>query len=804
MRLTADRESGVLHVSAQAVAEFARRKNGDASRLGFIPVVDDGEETDVRVSVPGFAEAEAGTFTCRIEGVADAVFSRTGGIVVEKQRRIRRSPSAVGVLDDPVFTAHAIINAYLVCCAEGWEDVTVRLVFIREKSGERAVYESRFARAVLSMMFEALFSRARPFIEIEGQRQTDGRKKLASLRFPYRSVREGQRDFIEETYRCIRTGRRLLVSAPTGIGKTMSGTYPALRAIGASLADRVFYFTAKTVTGNAALDAVRTLGKQAEGLRCIRLAAKERACPVRRQDREIVTNCRLCANRNSFEGVSYEERRDAALLKLLTEGRVYDSADIEKTAQIYRLCPYELSLDLSEYCEMIVCDYGYLFDSHVSLRRYFSEDEGRGEKYVFLIDEAHNLPDRAREMYSASLSRQAFEKFASDAEAAMPDDRALKDADDCMRAMFDGLDALCMQNAEMDDTDGRVSGCVLEKTAPPFLADAVARLSAVCDAYIRKDYDNAMPLFGGMRTSLREMSDALSWADEHFAFYAEAADGETSCRLMCLDPSAMLDTALSKGVSAVLFSATLSPMEYYADVCGMSDAVRLELPSPYEAENLCLVTVDSVSTRFSTRKQSAADIAELIAAITESHAGNYIVYFPSYAYMAAVCRQYLRLVPDGHTVAQKQGMSLGERERFLRAFAKAQQKGVSLVAFCVLGGVFSEGIDLQGEKLIGSIIVGLGLPGLSSELNILTEYYDRTRENGKEYAYTYPAINKILQAAGRVIRSEEDRGVVVLIDDRYLDPGIRSLFPPHWSRMQYTGDAYSLSAILERFWKKWE
>ncbi len=804
MQLTTDKNTGMLYVTARTVASFARNKNGDASRLGFVPVLDDGEETDVCVDVYCAADRQAGTFTCRIEGTADAVFTHGGATVVEKVKKVRRALASVHLLDDPTTVAEAMVNAYLLAESEAVEDVTVRLTFIREKTGERAVYESRFARAVLARIFEALFSRAAPFIEIEGERQTGGRESLGKLRFPYRSIREGQRDFIEEAYRCIRTHRRLLVSAPTGIGKTMSGVYPALKAIGASYADRVFYFTAKTVTGNAALDAIRTLGKQAGDLRCIRLTAKERACPVRRQDRDVLTNCRLCSHSGFFNGASYEERRDAALLKLLTESRVYDTADIEKTAEEYHLCPYELSLDLSEYCEMIVCDYGYLFDSRVMLRRYFSEEEGRAERYVFLIDEAHNLPDRAREMYSASLTRAGFEKFAEAAEAALPDDRALKDANDCMRAMFDGIDALCMKNAEMQDDDGTVRGCILEKTAPPFLTDAVSRLRAVCDDYIRKDYENAMPIFGDMRALLREMADAVSWADERFAFYAEAAGGETVCRLMCLDPSAMLDTALERGVSAALFSATLSPMDYYADVCGMSDAVRLELPSPYETDNLCLVTVDSVSTRFSTRKMSAADIAELILTVTESREGNYIVYFPSYAYMAAVCKQYLRLSPGGSTIAQKPGMSLGERERFLRAFARAEVRGESLVAFCVLGGIFSEGIDLQGEKLIGSIIVGLGLPGLSSELNILTEYYDRTRENGREYAYTYPAINKILQAAGRVIRSETDRGVVVLIDDRYADPGIRALFPAHWNRMQYTGDAYSLSSILTRFWEKWE
>ncbi|MBR2847994.1 MAG: ATP-dependent DNA helicase [Clostridia bacterium] len=805
MRLSVNENTGELYISAENIAAFARHKNASSSRMGFSLVADDGksEAASVRYDVLTAVPVTIGPFSCGIFSTIDAVFYRGETVVSEKRTVVRRPLARVDLLDEPSVLAEAMVNAYLVAETENAESVTVRVCFEEAKSHDTAVYESRFSRSVLKTVFDALLSRAAPFIEMEGERQTAGRRALAALRFPYSSVRDGQRDFMEELYRCIHKGRRLLVSAPTGIGKTMSGMYPSLRAIGAGRADRVFYFTAKTVTGNAALDAARTLGAQAKNLRCIRITAKERACPVRAADRDAVTNCRLCSFSGFYEGVSYEERRDAALLELLRGGRVYDTKEIAGAAEKHHLCPYELSLDVSEYCEMIVSDYGYLFDPRVCFRRYF-EDSDHDERYVFLVDEAHNLPDRAREMYSASLCRCAVERFATEVLAAFPDDRALADACDAVRAMMDGIDALCAENAEVRDEDGVLSGCVLEKTVPDFVPAAAARLRAVCDEYLRRDYDRAMPLFGEMRASLLRLSDAVSMADEHFAFYGESANGETICRVMCLDPSAMLDRAMEKGVSTALFSATLSPMDYYADVCGAKDAVQLDLPSPYEEENLCLIAVDSVSTRFSERKNSAADVAELILTVTESRPGNYIVYFPSYAYMTAVCRQYLRLSPGGSTIMQKQGMSLGERDRFLRAFARAEATGESLVAFCVLGGIFSEGIDLRGERLIGSIIVGIGLPGLSSELNILTEYYDRTRESGRDYAYTYPAMNKILQAAGRVIRDENDRGVVVLIDDRYADPGIRRLFPAHWNRMQYTGDAYSLASVLERFWAKWE
>lgn len=794
-----DEKTNTLYADTDVLASFARTKEGAPLSAGFRLSAGDadagGAEADVRRGVPVSAGREAEGFRFVFGGEADAVSFDGVTLTCEMQRRVRGNPAYAAPGGDPVFLARAMATAFMLSENEGCESVALRLCFIREKDGAAKCWEAMFARAVLARAFDALFERAKPFLLLEARRKSTGRAALSRLRFPYPSIREGQRDFIEELYRCARARRRLLVSAPTGIGKTMSCLYPALRAVGAGYVDRVFYFTAKTVTGNAALDAARTLGAQAPELRCIRISAKERLCPRRAAGESERGRCRRCEMLASRAGVSYEERRDRALRALLTPGGVTDSADIVRTAEEYGVCPYELSLDASEYCELIVCDYSYLLDPTVRFRRYF--EERRGEEYAFLFDEAHNLPDRARETYSASLSRAQLESFAAEARAALPDDRPLSDACDAAEAMLDMLDALCAENGNAEEGP---AGYLLQPSPPDFVVEALARLRAVCDEYLRRDYESAAPLFEDMRTSLRRFGEAVRNADEAFTFYAEAGDGRTSLRVMCLDPSSLLDTVMKQARVCALFSATLSPMEYYADVCGCRDAVRLELPSPYERDNLCLVTVDSVSTRFTERKRSAADVAELIETVTSAKEGNYIVYFPSYRYMESVCRQYLRLSPSCRVLMQKQNMTLAERQKFLSAFSAASRRSGGIAAFCVLGGIFSEGIDLRGESLIGTVIVGIGLPGLSSELNILADYYERTRENGRDYAYLYPAMNRILQAAGRVIRSETDRGAVVLIDDRYADPGIRRLLPPHWSRMQYTGDAYTLSVILDRFW----
>lgn len=805
MKLQID-ASGAVLLDTDTLSSFARTKargEGASPFAGFRRSFGDAGQGDalggVRRDVPASVERTYGGLLCRIGASADAVFFDGRTLTCESRFAVRKNPERVFPADDPARLAKAMCTAYMLAENEGLESIALRLCYYRD--GEAACYEAMFARAVLARAFDALFERAAPFIEAEAIQLTDGRTDLAQMKFPYGTIREGQRDLMEEIFRCIRTGQRILASAPTGIGKTMSGLFPSLRALGRGHADRIFYFTAKTVTGNAALDAVRLIAGQAKHLRCIRLTAKERLCPRRRGGESGHGMCRKCGNLAIREGVSYEERRDAAVLALLACGCVLDTPQIEKTAEKYGICPHELSLDASEYCDVIVCDYGYLLDPAVRLKRYFTDP--RGERYIFLFDEAHNIPDRAREIYSAALSRMQLESFAETVTAALPDDEPLREAIDGMRAALDGVEALCAENEEESDGESRGGYC-LETEIPAFLPQAALKLRDVCSEYLRRDYENAAPLFEDMRQALRQFCEAAAWADEHFTFYAESHAGELLCRIMCLDPAALLDNAFAKARCTALFSATLSPMEYYVNVCGCTDAVTLELSSPYEQENLCLVTVDSVSTRFSQRKNSASEVAELIETVISAREGNYIVYFPSYKYMEAVCRQYLRLSPSVPVIMQKPGMSIAERSRFLKQFEKSAKSGEGVAAFCVLGGIYSEGIDLQGEALIGTVIVGIGLPGLSSELNILADYYERTRESGRDYAYLFPAMNKILQAAGRVIRSETDRGVVVLIDDRYADPGIRRLMPPHWSRMQYTGDPYALSVILQRFWEEEE
>ena len=647
--------------------------------------------------------------------------------------------------------------------------------------------------AFLSRMTKALIDRAVPFIAAEAERQLSTIPSLGEMAFPYPELREAQRDFINDAYRAVMGGRKLLVSAPTGIGKTVSALYPALRAMGKGRTDKIFYLTAKTVTGNAAADAIRAMANEITGLRCVFVMAKERSCPMAAlKVPPGQSRCMLCPLMGEIGKESYEERRDSALLELLERGCVIDQRILARTAEKFKVCPYELSLDVSEYCEVIICDYNYVFDPSVRFKRYF-ESADRGT-YTFLVDEAHNLPDRAREMYSATLLAKPFLKLYKTDSPVITKNTALLDGIGAVIKKLSEVTALCKTEEHLNAA-GESVGFYLSERAVPGLLEALTQFIRAANRASKEE--EAASLLEDAVSTAQDFVRALSLFDRGFAFYAELSGPSLKLEVRCLDPSPLLSQMLLCAKSTVMFSATLTPMDYFADVLGMKGAARLELDSPYDPKNLCLFAYDAVSTRYDDREMSVPDIAEIIMATVEAKEGNYIVYFPSYEYMDMVYEEFSECAPYINSVKQERGMTHEARNQFLSQFERKD----GIVGFCVLGGAFSEGVDLRGESLIGAIIIGTGLPKITAEQNILADYFEKTREGGKDYAYTYPAMIKVLQAAGRVIRGETDQGTVVLVDDRYGDPNIYRLFPKSWKHIKYTADPYSLATALEKFWE---
>ncbi len=764
-------------------------------------------EPGVTAEVPLETSLMCGDFSVCVQGYADSISFDGVNHTVEEIKTLASFPRGLSPFYDPAHFAQAAIYAYLYAERYGIPLVFVKLTFVRRSDGERICFKAPFTKVSLSRLFETLIDRAHPFLEVFCRRMADFPEQAKKMPFPYRAIRDGQSRFIQRAYSAMRQGRNLLVSAPTGIGKTMSSLFPAVKALGEGLADRAFYLTAKTVTGQAAMEAAALLQKYVPELRCVMLLAKEQVCASKKDLPELRqgARCRLCSNTDSITEdmgrtyIAYRERELAALAELLTSAdRMYTTDRIRKTAAAHKVCPYELSLDLSEHCPLIVCDYNYVLDDLVRLRRYF-KDAARQEKYIFLFDEAHNLPDRVTATYSARLDWGMVKALGALAEREMCDDGDFTALTaEFSRAMADCRELCTEQEYLRTAEDGEEIRCGYFEgnRIPRRLTEAAEKLARHIGRLIRDGSEFAEQL-DPIYADLVQAVSVFPWFDEKFRFFCAREGEDVTVQVLCVDPSGMIERMISPAVSSVMFSATLSPMDYYREITGQRHGETLELNSPYERENLCLIAYDGISTRYTDRKATAEDCAEIIARCVEAREGNYMVYFPSYDYMKRVARRFRDIMPECAMILQKPGMSYRERERFIRLFRSQQQ---AIVGFCVLGGMFSEGIDLSGESLIGSIIVGTGMPQLSAERNIMAAYYDEKTERGHEFAYVCPGMNKVLQAAGRVIRSENDRGVVLLIDDRYGEPNMRALYPRHWRHMRFTADADSLSAMLSEFW----
>lgn len=678
----------------------------------------------------------------------------------------------------------AICSSHIVMHQLGGNYVETRVVYFGEKHDEERTFGQRCYREEANVCFENLVEMLSPFVKIIGDRHTKCLPQLKALHFPFKDVRESQREFILDTFRAIRTHKRLIVQAPTGTGKTMASVYPAIKSIGEGYADKVFYLTGKATTAYAAINAIDIMRESIPDFRAIHISSKEKCCRGPK-----IKDRRKCKNESCTRSRGFYDKINLALAELLHNYRTYTMDIIDAVAEKYSICSYELSLELSEWCELIVCDYNYLFDLQVYFRRYFGAVDAN---YVFLIDEAHNLPDRAREMYSATLKRSDFAKIENKFPKFPKFARACGD----VLSKFDVFHALAM--TEKQEIEDELYGFYITSELPEdILAELTPFVKTVDKMFATDFFDEEL---NELYFNVKHMIKVCEIFDKRFKLYIEAHNDEVTLRLLCLDASYMLDKAMKKGISTVLFSATLTPLEYFSDILGCGKSTTLDLKSPYDKENLCLIGINNISTRFDDRKKSATNVANVIRASIAGKKGNYIVYFPSYSYLTEVKEIFENKYPKIKVITQIKSMSEGAKREFLDSFD--DKCDVTQVGFCVMGGSFSEGIDLKGERLIGAIIVGVGLPTISSELNIIKEHFDNTRENGYAYAYTYPGMNKVLQAAGRVIRSENERGVVVLIDDRFATEEYKMIMPEYWHHIKYLNNANDLLKEVTLFWKK--
>ena len=728
-----------------------------------------------------------------ISGRADGIL-RTQPWTVDEIKTV--SGRAFSLPPAPMHDAQVKCYAYFLCRERGLERVTTRLTYYRVEDGKTKYLTAEHSAEALREFYLSLLSRIEARARLLIQHETVAIPSVASARFPYSSVRDGQDVMIRECYRDIKAGRRLFVEAPTGTGKTLSALYPAVRALGERHCDKIFYLTAKASTRREAFRAAAQLFEAGARLFTVILTAREQVCRNEAAKKDPDGVSQHCNPLDCPYAKGFYDRVGGAIFDALSNRHGFSRTAILEYAEKHAICPYEFQLELSELCDVVICDYNYAFDPQVYLRRYFEPDSATEAKYVFLVDEAHNLADRAADMYSAKL---CVSRVAEVWRELPESEESLRKALEKVTVTMHGLRRLCSDTLSRDG-EGVERGYYLNRRPMESFHELISQTRGALDTWLRTHREDPLErTVHSLSSEFKHFEVVSECYDERFLTFVETENEERILRLICLDPSGVHSSRFSRAYASVLFSATLTPLDYFVDILGGGkDAVRISLPSPFERDRLCLVAVPTVSTRYEDRAASYKKISSLIAATVSARAGNYIAYFPSYEYMEKVLEIFSLRYPRVKTVVQTRGMTLTEREQFLNAFCDDHHLRVG---FCVLGGSFSEGIDLPGGQLIGTVIVGTGLPAISNERNILRDYYETTRERGYDYAYTYPGLNRVLQAAGRVIRREDDRGIIVLIDDRYGEERIRALLPDHWSNLQYAGNASELAEIGGEFWK---
>ena len=672
-----------------------------------------------KAEYPLSATVTYGDMIYSVSGRADGVVLEKGEAMVEEIKTV--SGQGFILPPDRLHLAQLTCYGYFLCLSEGFERVKCRLTYYDPDSGRERSTDKLYTADELSAAYLELLSRCEKWTRLERLRAEKVLPSMKNAVFPYPGLRSGQRDLIGEAYAAMKRGKRLFAQAPTGTGKTISALYPAVRAVGSGIADKIFYLTAKSSTSREAYSATGKLFDAGAGLKAVMIGAKEQVCLCQRAKSSGLRVGSFCNGQDCEYAKGYYDRVDDAVFYLLSRRNGYDLRSLREAAELFKVCPYELSLDLSMLCDIIICDYNYLFSPSVYMRRYFSPSAEKG-RYIFLIDEAHNLPARARDMYSAEISYAAAASALSGLDKEK--ERSLSTALEKYLITIYGLRRLCKDDL-VKNADGTEQGFYLSRNSLENFGQTVEIFTKECESWLKKNREH--PMYGeisGVYSAAREYLLILEYYDSRFLTYIMIYGGDIKVRLYCLDPSDVLDRCMKKGVSSLLFSATLTPIDYFTDLLGGGkSAETLVLPTPFKQENLFVAAVDTVSTRYDDRNErNYRRIMSVIAAAVSAKPGNYIVYFPSYDYMEKVRACFEKKFPTVKLIVQQKGMGRAERDRFLGQFK--EDTGKLRIGFCVLGGSFSEGVDLPGSKLIGTVIVGVGLPGISNENNIIKEYYD--------------------------------------------------------------------------------
>ncbi|GEO67448.1 ATP-dependent DNA helicase [Levilactobacillus spicheri] len=606
---------------------------------------------------------------------------------------------------------------------------------------------------------------------------------IQALTFPFGHYRPGQRELAVAVYKTILSSQHLFAEAPTGTGKTISTLFPTIKAIGEGVIQRIFYLTAKQSTRMVAEEAITLMASQGLKLKSITLTAKEKI--------QFPEEADLAPEENPYM-LGYYDRLKPALLDLLQHNDQLTRDVIETYARKHTLDPFEFQLDASLFCDVIIGDYNYLFDPQVHLQRFFATPDPEN---FFLIDEAHNLVSRSRDMYSAAISTRPLDHLIDLSQELPQVSRKLRQRLRDLRDTFDDISEPLQRAGKTDSTF----------LTPP--ADFEHDLSRLIEA--THDWLVDQPQTPFTKAMLDYYFTAISYQrigeyyDETYRMRLTIDDGNVTLKQLCLDPSAFLADSLDLGHGAVLFSATLSPLDYYQTVLGGgSDSLAYQLPSPFPPTHQAILITNYIQTTYKQRQANLANILVAIKNLVDGKTGNYLIFLPSYSYLLTVVEAFHLAYPHIATVAQQSQMSEADRQTFLAQFQAHPTQ--TLVGFALLGGIFSEGIDLKADRLIGVGIVSVGLPGINPETDLIRDYFDSQGQPGFAFAYQLPGLNNVFQAAGRLIRGAQDVGIVLLMDQRFTTSRYTQLYPQHWQHYQRLYRPEQLGPAIQAFWRQEE
>lgn len=777
-------EEKIIRISVRNLVEFILREGDIDNRKAGLPdkeamqlggrihrKIQRQMGSDYYAEVPLKITVPCEGFAIQIEGRADGIQKTADGVVVDEIKGVLRE---LEYIEKPVSVhlAQAKCYGYIYGKQQELDSITIQMTYCQMETEEVKRFQETFSIEELERWFLDIVMQYEKWarFQVEWRQTRDATIKEAEFPYPYR---EGQRELVTSVYRTILRKKKLFIQAPTGVGKTMATIFPAVKAVGEGLGDKIFYLTAKTITRTVAEQAFQILKKNGLQYKVATLTAKEKICFCEKAE----CNPDACPYAKG-----HFDRVNDAVYEMITTMEEMSRENIETQAKKHSVCPFEMGLDVSLWVDAIICDYNYVFDPNAHLKRFFSA--GKKGEYLFLIDEAHNLVERGREMYSAVLYKEEFLQMKK--AVRYESVKLTRQLAGCNQMLLE-MKRECQTYKEYNS----ISHFALK------LLNVMNGLQKLLEEKEQVD-EEVLEFYFHVRNFLNIYEEV----DENYVIYTELEEGgDFKLKLFCVNPAVKLQNFLSQGNSTVFFSATLLPIRYYKRLLSAeTDDYAVYAHSPFKEANRLLVLGQDVSTKYTRRGYEMYErFAIYIKNVMQAKPGNYLVFFPSYRFMEEVRETFERYrTEEMCCMIQEQNMNEQDREAFLQEF-EAEREG-SLAGFCVMGGIFSEGIDLTKERLIGAMIVGTGLPQVCNEREILKQYFDRHGENGFDYAYLYPGMNKVLQAAGRVIRTEEDKGVIALLDDRFAGRRYLEIFPREWRKLTYC-NVKTIGEKVEQFWK---